>query len=89
MLNIYKFKKEWGEFKDWAFRSWTMGFNLFLAGFAVFSETFHTLQWVIDPRIYAALFILIPLINLALRMKTEKKHKKRTAIAVSDNEAGL
>lgn len=89
MLNTYKLKKEWMEFKDWAFRSWTMGFNLALAAFGVFSETFTALQWAIDPRIYAALFILVPMINLALRMKTEKKHVKRTAIAVSDNEAGL
>jgi hypothetical protein len=89
MINLYKLKREWAEFKSWAFKSTTLVFNTLMAMFAIFSETFHALQWAIDPRIFAALFIAVPMINMFLRMKTEKKHVKKMERMASDNEAGL
>ena len=79
-----KVVSEWDEFKAWAFKSWTVLFNLLVALFGVFSETFSILNGVIPKKTYAALFIAVPMINFLLRIKTQRKHDEITAAIKAD-----
>jgi hypothetical protein len=86
MINL---RRKFQEFVTWAKKSWTVWFNVFVALFGIFSETFVQLEYAINPKVYAALFILVPMVNFFLRMKTQKAHAKAVQLAGSDNEAGL
>lgn len=79
--------KEWKEFKAWAFKSWTVAFNVLVGLFAVFGEALYSLQYSLDPKMYIYLFMGVSLVNLLLRMKTEKG--KQPATPVEPYDEGL
>lgn len=71
-----KCERLWDEFKAWALKSWTIWFNTLAALMAIFAENLAALSGVASPKIYAALSIVVPMINYLLRMKTQKKVAK-------------
>ncbi len=69
-----RLQTEWLEFRRWAFKSWTVAFNVAVGLFAIFAETFPILRDTLPPKVYAAIFITVPMVNFFLRMKTQKNH---------------
>lgn len=68
-----KLNREWREFVEWARKSWTVWFNTLAALVAIFADNLSALSGVASVKMYAALSIIVPMVNYLLRMRTQKK----------------
>lgn len=69
--------QEWRELKSWVLRSHTVWFNTAAGLIGVFADNISNLAGVVEDQIYKVLLTVVPMVNFALRMKTQKKLSKK------------
>ena len=69
--------QEWRELKSWVLRSHTVWFNTAAGLIGVFADNISNLAGVVEDQIYKILLTVVPMVNFALRMKTQKKLSKK------------
>lgn len=74
---ITKIKREYHDLRKWVLKSHTMWFNTAAGLVGIFAENISNLAGVVEDQIYKVLLTVVPMVNFALRMKTQKKLGKK------------